>query len=369
MTRSHPPAKWVLLLALLAGVLYLCSRVLLPFLSVILWAGVFAVLFQPTHQRVLARFPNSRGVAAFYTTALVLFAIILPIVGVGLMVSSELHSALLSAPGKLLELVQHPDPRYAHFVDRALGVLDKRFGVGELQVREQVQAVAAQVSSILVQGTMNVVGGVIQFLVALCMILFTLFYCFRDGERMVAVLADWIPLEPVRSRGLLSRIAELIHASVYGVVVLALIQGALGGLAFWALGIPSPLLWALVMSMFATIPMLGTFVIWIPAAIYLAFQGQYGAAMALCLWGTLVIGMSDNLLRPVLVGQRTQMHELLIFFSVLGGLDAFGILGILMGPVLMALATALLSAFRATDYPDLLAHPQPTPSTLIAGSP
>lgn len=354
MTRHHPPAKWVLLLALLAGVLYLCSKVLLPFLSVLLWAGVFAVVFQPTHQRVLARTPNSPGAAAFYTTALVLFAIILPILAVGLVVSSELHTALLNAPSRLLEVVQHPDPRYAHFVSRVLQLLETRFGIGEDQVREQVQAMATQLSSVLVQGTMNVLGGLIQFVVALCMILFTLFYCFRDGERMVAVLADWIPLEPVRSRALLARIAELIHASVYGVVVLAAIQGVLGGLAFWALGLPSPLLWALVMSMFATIPMLGTFVVWIPAAIYLAWLGHYGAALGLCLWGGLVIGMSDNLLRPVLVGQRTQMHELLIFFSVLGGLDAFGILGILMGPVLMALAIALLSAFRATDYPDLM---------------
>lgn len=356
MTRPHPPAKWVLLLALLAGVLYLCSRVLLPFLSIILWAGVFAVLFKPTHQKVLARTPKSPATAAFYTTALVFFAIILPILAVGLAVSSELHTTLLNAPAKLQQIVQHPDPRYARFVNHSLQLLEKRFGVGEDQVREQVQGAATQVSSVLVTGTMNVVGGVIQFVVALCMILFTLFYCFRDGERMVAVLADWIPLEPVRSRSLLTRIAELIHASVYGVVVLALIQGALGTLAFWVLGLPSPLLWGLVMCVFATIPMLGTFVVWIPAVIYLLIQAQYGAALGLFLWGTLVIGMSDNMLRPVLVGQRTQMHELLIFFSVLGGLDAFGILGILMGPVLMAMATALLSAFRATDYPDLLAN-------------
>lgn len=365
MTRPHPPAKWVLLLALLAAVLYLCSKVLLPFLSVILWAGVLAVIFQPTYQRVLARAPNTPGVAAFYTTALVLFAIVLPILAVGLVVSSELHTALLNAPARLLQIVQHPAPRYAHFVTRSLQLLERRFGIGEEGVREHVQAMAAQVSGVLVQGTMNMLGGLIQFLVALGMILFTLFYCFRDGEWMVAVLADWIPLDGARSRALLARIAELIHASVYGVVVLAVIQGALGGLAFWALELPSPLLWALVMSMFATIPMLGTFVVWIPAAIYLATQGHYAAALGLALWGTLVIGMSDNLLRPILVGQRTQMHELLIFFSVLGGLDAFGILGILMGPVLMALATALLTAFRATDYPDLLARTETPPPTLV----
>lgn len=355
MTRPHPPAKWILLLAMLAGVLYLCGKVLLPFLSVLLWAGVFAVLFQPTYQKVLSRTPRSRSLAAAYTTALVFFVIILPILGLGLAVSTEVQDLVRHGPTRLLQWFQHPDPRYAHFVQRGMQILEHRFGVSEDQVRDQVQQMATHLSSILVEGTMNVVGGLIEFVVALAMILFTLYYCFRDGERMVAVLSDWIPLERSRSQALLQRIAELIHASVYGVVVLAMVQGALGGLAFWVLGLPSPLLWALIMAMLATIPMLGTFVVWVPAALYLGMQGYIGGAVALCLWGTLVIGTSDNLLRPVLVGQRTQMHELLIFFSVLGGLDAFGVLGILMGPVLMALATALLSAFRATDYPDLMA--------------
>lgn len=352
MTRAHPPAKWVLLLALLAAVLYLCSKVLLPFLSVLLWAVVFAVLFQSTYQRVLARTPQSRSLAAAYTTSLVFFVIILPILGMGLAVSSQLQDVLQHGPARLSQWFQQ-----AHFLQRGLPVLQHRFGVGEEQVRDGIQQLTSHISSILVEGTVNVVGGMIEFVVALAMIMFTLYYCFRDGERMVAVLADWIPLETSRSRELLRRIADLIHASVYGVVVLAMIQGALGGLAFWVLGIPSPLLWGLLMAMLATIPMLGTFVVWIPAAIYLGVQGSLAAAVGLCLWGTLVIGASDNLLRPVLVGQRTQMHELLIFFSVLGGLDAFGILGILMGPVLMALATALLSAFRATDYPDLVRAP------------
>jgi predicted PurR-regulated permease PerM len=350
MTRAHPPAKWVLLLALLAAVLYLCSKVLLPFLSVMLWAVVLAVLFQPTYQRVLARTPDSRPLAAAYSTALVFFVIILPIVGMGMVVSSQLQEVLQHGPANLLHWFQQ-----AHFLQRALPILQQRFGVGEVQVREQIQQLITHVSSILVEGTVNVVGGLVEFVVALAMIMFSLYYCFRDGERMVAVLADWIPLESNRSRELLQRIADLIYASVYGVVVLAMIQGALGGLAFWVLGIPSPLLWGLVMAMLATIPMLGTFVVWIPAAVFLGFQGRLAAAIGLCLWGTLVIGTVDNLLRPVLVGQRTQMHELLIFFSVLGGLDAFGILGVLMGPVLVALATALLSAFRATDYPDLMA--------------
>ena len=120
-------------------------------------------------------------------------------------------------------------------------------------------------------------------------------------------------------------------------------------LRFWWLGLPSPLLWGVVMILFATIPMLGTFVIWVPAAIYLALNGAWGKAIILTLWGSIVIGMSDNLLRPTLVGKKAKMHDLMIFFAVLGGLRAFGVLGILMGPVVLAVSLTLLEAFRRAD--------------------
>lgn len=352
---NHPPAAWVLLLALLGMVLYLCSKVLIPFLSIILWASVFAIVFRPTHQKVLKRIPESPSLASAYSTALVLFAIILPFIAITLAVGAELQTTLGTAPARLAELVTDPDPRYARQIERATDFLHRRIGVSEEQLREQAQALATRLSSVVIQGTVNVVGGMLEFLVALAMIVFTLFYFFRDGEIMVALAQDWLPLDGMRSRMLLHRVADLIHASVYGIVVLSVIQGSLGGLAFWALGLPNPLLWAVVMSLLSTIPMLGSFVVWIPAALYLAATGVWWKAVALCLWGSLVIGMSDNVLRPVLVGQRAKMHQLMVFFSVLGGVNAFGVLGILMGPVLMALATALLAAFRATDHPDLLA--------------
>ena len=147
----------------------------------------------------------------------------------------------------------------------------------------------------------------------------------------------------------MQRTGEIVSASVYGVVVIAVVQGTLGGLMFWVLGLPSPLVWGVVMIVLSTIPMLGTFLVWVPAAIFLAVTGHLVKALVLTFWGAVVIGMADNLLRPRLVGDRAQMHELLIFFSVLGGLQVFGVLGILLGPVVVAIGLSLLEAFRAAD--------------------
>ena len=147
----------------------------------------------------------------------------------------------------------------------------------------------------------------------------------------------------------MERATEVVGASVYGVLAIAVIQGTLGGLAFWALGVPSAIVWGVVMTFLSMIPMLGAFLVWVPAAIYLALTGHYVKAIFLVVWGTLVIGMIDNFLRPKLVGGRTRLHELLIFFAVLGGLQVFGVLGIVLGPVVLALAMSLIEVFRAAD--------------------
>ncbi len=176
-----------------------------------------------------------------------------------------------------------------------------------------------------------------------------MYYLFRDGERMRTAAYDMVPLSGAQAREIFDRTGEVISASVYGVLVIAVIQGVLGGLAFWVLGIPSPLLWGVVMIFLSMIPMLGSFIVWVPAAIFLAITGHWVSAVILTVWGALVIGSVDNFLRPKLVGERTRLHELLVFFSVLGGLQVFGVLGIVLGPVIVAITIALLDVLRHVD--------------------
>jgi hypothetical protein len=164
-------------------------------------------------------------------------------------------------------------------------------------------------------------------------------------------LHDVLPLEWEQSQAIFVRTHEVISASVQGVVVIAAIQGILGGLAFWALGLPSPLMWGAVMVVLSMIPVVGSTIVWVPTALYLALTGHWIKATLLVAWGAGVIGMLDNILRPRLVGGRTRLHELIVFFSVLGGLQVFGILGLVVGPVVVAITLALLDVFRRAHRP------------------
>ena len=334
-------SRWFLLLGLTAVMLHLCWQILTPFLSILLWAAVLVMVFYPAYRGMATKLGGRTTLAAFLTTLLVLATIILPMVGVTGAVVAELQTTARQVTADI--------PRHLERLPEVLEVVYRYTGMNQDELKKAVQTGATTSTNTLLQGGLSVVGGVLGFLVNLGFVSFTMFYLFIDGDKAVDSLRDWLPLERSQSQALLVRAGEIISASVYGVVVLAVIQGTLGGLMFWWLGLPSPLLWGVVMILFATIPMLGTFVIWVPAAIYLGVTGSVGKAIILTLWGTLVIGMSDNLLRPALVAKKAKMHDLMIFFAVLGGLRAFGVLGILMGPVVLAVSLTLLEAFRRAD--------------------
>lgn len=344
--NARPQSKWILQVALTAIALYLCWTILKPFLSVLLWASVLTLVFYPAHAWWLRRLGRP-SLAAFVSTMLVITTIIVPVVLVSSAVIRQLQGVATTAQGQVTAMIA--DPAQTERLQELFALAYEYLGVEEAQVREGLQQAATNASQFLVQGTVNVLGGALGFVLSTFFVMFTMYYLFKDGPRAAEAMRDLLPLGQERGNRLVARTADIISASVYGVVVIAIVQGTLGGLMFWVLGLPSPLVWGVVMVVFATIPMLGTFVVWVPAAIFLAVSGHVVKAVVLTVWGALVIGMVDNFLRPRLVGQRAQMHELLIFFSVLGGLQVFGVLGILLGPVVVALALGMLEAFRADD--------------------
>ena len=200
-------------------------------------------------------------------------------------------------------------------------------------------------------GTINVAGWVLVTLIKAVFVVFTMYYLFRDGERIKAAVFDSLPLERSQSQRIFDRTKEVIGASVFGVLVIASVQAALGELGFLVVGLPSPLLWGVVLFFFSMIPMAGSFLVWVPACVYLLLAGQWGRASLLAGWCAGVVGMVDNVVRPRLVGRRTRLHELLVFFSVLGGLQVFGALGLVIGPVVVAITLALVDIFRKADRP------------------
>jgi predicted PurR-regulated permease PerM len=186
-------------------------------------------------------------------------------------------------------------------------------------------------------------------ILGLCLIFYVLFFFLRDRRMFLHAIARHSPLSQSQMEGLLERIGDTIHATVYGTFAVASVQGLLGGLMFWWLGLPAPLLWGLIMGMLAVIPMLGAFVIWAPAALFLLLEGAWHDALTLSLWGMLVVGTVDNLLRPVLVGDRLRLHTVLTFLSVVGGLMVFGAAGLILGPVILVITMAMLEFWSARN--------------------
>lgn len=343
--------RWVGLLMAITVALYLCWLMLQPFIEVVLWAVVLVIVFFPIHRRIQARI-GSPGWSALLSCLLVIFAILVPLTLLTFAVVNELSN--------FVQMLQPKPGETGGAAGAAAGLLDPNhpylgpvvrwvgqyYDVSRLVAPEAIAARLKGVSGVIASRTLGFVGGVVGFIVEVFFVIFTMYYLFRDGERMRAAAYDIMPLSDEKAHEILDRTGEVIGASVYGVLIIAVIQGALGGLAFWVLGLPSPLLWGVVMIFLSMIPMLGAFIVWVPAAIYLALTGDWGKAIMLAVWGALVIGSVDNFLRPKLVGERTRLHELLVFFSVLGGLQVFGVLGIVLGPVIVAITIALLDVLR-----------------------
>jgi predicted PurR-regulated permease PerM len=209
-------------------------------------------------------------------------------------------------------------------------------------VKTKLASAAKPVAQLSIVAT----GAFLGTLVEICFALFTLFYLLRDNHAIGQAVMNAVPLDEKQSRDVFQRCQDIIQASVQGVIVIAALQGALGAVAFWVLGIGSWIVWGVIMFVMSLIPALGAFVVWGPAAIYLFATGHWIKALILIIWGGGVIGTIDNFLRPRLVGQKTGMHDLVIFFSVLGGLQVFGILGLFVGPVVVALALSIVEVFK-----------------------
>ncbi|HKQ72430.1 MAG TPA: AI-2E family transporter [Blastocatellia bacterium] len=336
--------RWAALLAAAALALYACWLMLLPFVNVLAWAAVLVILFHPIHQRLVA-LTGRPGWSALLSTVIVIAVILIPLTLLTLVVAKEIGDVAKNIQGFFRSLLDPNSP----VIGRIMSWLSHYMDINHLDTQGYLLERLNGVSGTIVGQTLGLVGGVLGGVFQSFFIIFTMYYFFRDGDRIYDAMLEMIPLEAAQTRMIFDRTREVIHASVYGVIVIAGIQGALGGLAFAVLGLPSPLVWGVVMFFLSMVPMVGSAVVWIPTAVYLLLNGHWGKALALAIWGSLVIGMIDNLLRPKLVGERAGLHELLIFFAVLGGLRIWGPLGLALGPVVVAIALALLDIFRRVD--------------------
>ncbi|MBA2301786.1 MAG: AI-2E family transporter [Acidobacteria bacterium] len=349
-------AGLVTLVIVLAIALYLCWLMLQPFINVVLWAAVLAIVFYPMHQRIKARVGSPSG-AAISSTLLVVVLILLPATFITIAVVRELAGAADNLQAGVQRMSSTATiPGLGWVLDRLRGYIDIDPVAAQAFVAQRLQTWGGALAA----STLLLVGGAVGAVVQMILVVFTMFYMFRDGDNIRHAVYDILPLQRIQMHDITVRTREVIAATIYGVLVISAIQGTLGAIIFSILGLPSPLLWGVVMFFLSMIPMAGAFLVWVPAAIYLALTGAYIKAVVMVAWGVLVIGAIDNVLSPRLVGRRARLHELLIFFAVLGGLEVFGILGLVLGPVVVAVTLALIEMVRQAHRPPSETLPEQT---------
>jgi len=340
-------ARWIAVLAVTAIALYLCWLMLSPFMGVLAWAIVLVIVFYPVHKKIASRI-GRRSWSALVSCLLVVLIVVLPLTLVTVAVIHEFNKVAPNLPAQLSEL----SSRQPAILGRFSAWMLSRFGINTLDWQDFVIQQLRNLSQRLLGASFNLVGNILTSIVKAFFVVFTMYYLFRDADKIVNKLPDALPMDREQSEALIFRTQQVVSASVYGVVTIAALQGLLAGLAYWILGIPSPMLWAVLTGFVCMIPIAGSFLIWLPLAIYLLATGHWVKALLLIVWGGLVISTIDNLLRPKLVGTQTRLHELFIFFSVLGGISVFGLLGIVLGPVVLAITLGLLQTFSRSSAPD-----------------
>jgi predicted PurR-regulated permease PerM len=338
--------KALLGLVLLATALF--ALVLWPLAGAVSWAVFIAIVFAPLQERSARTLRGRRGWAAFATLAIIVVSVLLPL---ALLAAAVTHEA-----AAFYARLKSGDIQLAEWFQRVLGVLPEwarswlaGVGIDDLPALQRKLAEAlARSGSIVTQRVFQIGQGTLAFVVDFFVMLYLLFFLLRDGKALAAQAESAMPLKPEHTHRVMREFTTVVRATVKGNVVVALVQGALGWLAFAFLGIGGALLWGAVMALLSLLPAVGAALVWAPVAIYLLTTGSVWSGIGLVVWGTLVIGLVDNVLRPILVGKETRLPDWLVLIATLGGLAVFGLNGFVIGPVIAAIFIAAWEIFSET---------------------
>ncbi|MEW6587034.1 MAG: AI-2E family transporter [Nitrospirota bacterium] len=330
-----------LFLIILLG--YLTYNILRPFLTPIAWAVVFAVVFYPVYLYLL-KAVRYRGIASFITVVMVILIILGPVTYLSFILVDEVGNALQNLDVESFESLKGmlSDSRIAHTLER----IQTEFGVERMDIGETLTQNMKKIGSLIAENLSSWVKNLAGMFIDLVLMVFALFFLLKDGPDFLMNARDYLPFSEDDKNRLIGKVKDMVISTVFGGVVVALIQGLIGGLAFYFLGIESPVLWGVSISLMSFLPLIGTFGIWGPITGYLFVQGSYAKGMILLLIGVFGISMVDNILKPLIISGRTKMPTLAVFFSVLGGIKLFGFIGFIMGPLVLALFVSVFEIFK-----------------------
>lgn len=325
---------------LLAVVSIAFCLVLWPFFGAVFWGTILAIIFTPLNNWLTRRMGGRRNLASLATLTLCMLIVVLPLIFVtgsliqeGSTVYQQIRSGQLNFGAFFQKAVHALPPSVGRVLDR--------FGLTELSdLQQKLTKSAAQASQIIATQALSIGQNTFQFMVSFGVMLYLLFFLLRDGPQISRLIMRAIPLSEPQKQHLLRKFTTVARATVKGNIVVAAVQGALGGLIFWILGIQGALLWGVLMAFLSLLPAVGAALVWGPVAIYFLLTGAIGNGSILIGFCVLVIGTVDNVLRPILVGKDTRMPDWVVLISTLGGMALFGINGFVIGPLIAALFIA-----------------------------
>ncbi|MGD0915761.1 MAG: AI-2E family transporter [Thermodesulfobacteriota bacterium] len=346
MKREHIFLIFILFVAFLS--FYFLYQILSPFLGSVFWAILLAMVFYPLFQKLQRLLEKREVLSAITMTLLVILVILLPLSLLIISLANEVVGAYqgleeMIKTGRLETYLQQI--RDIPFFNWIWERLNQYLDFSQIDPESLLLKNLEQVSTFLFNQTSKILKGLSTFVFGFFFTLLSLYYLFKDGDRLFGKLKEILPI-PAKERDLLIlRFKQMVYATIYGGLLIAIMQGVLGGVIFWILGISSPILWGTAMAFFSFIPIGGTAFIWVPATILLFIQGAFWKGIILLGLGIFGISMVDNLLRPFFISAKTNIHPLLLFFAVLGGIQAFGLVGLVVGPLIATLCLTLIEIY------------------------
>ena len=333
--------------------------VILPFYSAVFWGVVFAIIFFPLYAWLEGKLGGRRNIASVLTVLICLCLVILP--GLAILSSliqegSSLYSRIASGEIDLSRMMNEVISALPAFVqERVRGLANGGFA----ELRERFSSSLMQGGSFFAGRALTFGQSTVEFFIAFGLMLYLLFFLFRDGRALARTIRRAMPLSDAHTNQFMSKFASVVRATVRGNVIIALLQGTIGGLTFWLVGVQPALLWGVLMVFLSLVPAVGAALIWVPTAIYLAVTGAWLQAAIIVGVGVFVIGLVDNLLRPPLVGKETKLPDYVVLISTVGGISLLGVNGFVIGPLIAALFISAWSLFEREreDQPRIIESP------------
>lgn len=333
-------------LIILAVVSLLMAVIVYPFAQPLLWAGLSAIMFQPVYRVVLRRLRGRRNPAASLTLLMIFFVLMVPAAWIATMVVQEAITLVATLQKQPLDLAVLFDSVYGMLPKVAQDAVDRSGWGNVAMVQTRVQEILTESAGMIAGQAVSIGSGALSFFLSFGVALYVLYFLLRDGERIGRTVLCAVPVERSIAERLAERFLGIVRATIKGTGVVALVQGALGTITFMIAGLPSALLFGVVMAIFALVPLIGSGAVWVPAGLYLLLIGDYWQGLFVLVSGFVIISSADNVLRPILVGRDTGIPDWIILISTLGGISLVGFSGIVLGPLVAGLFLASWSILR-----------------------